>query len=178
LTDTPPQLIAATYRFCPSTGSVSIVEDTLKEPNGIAISPDGKTMYISDTGAVSGTISPQYPSIHGSPFNATGARTIYKYDVIDGGRGLGNKRPIYLAQDWVPDGLKVAANGMVVTGAGHGVDVLDEYGTMILRVQTNYTVQNFAWVTDKDTGNLTELWMMGNGGISRVKWNFAGQELK
>lgn len=178
LTDTAPQLIAATWRFCPSTGSVSVVEDTLMEPNGIAISPDEKTMYISDTGSVTGTISPQYPNIHGSPMNATGPRTIYKYDIVDGGRSLANKRAIYLAQDWVPDGLKVAANGMVVTGAGHGVDVLDEYGTLILRVQTNYTVQNFAWVDDKSTGRLTELWMMGNGGISRVRWNFEGQTLK
>jgi hypothetical protein len=36
-----------------------------------------------------------------------------------------NRRVIYLAQDWAPDGLKVAANGVVVTATGNGVDVLD-----------------------------------------------------
>jgi len=135
-------------------------------------------MYISDTGAVSGVIDPRYPSIHGSAMNATGKRTIYKYDIVDNGMNLANKRAIYLAQDWVPDGLKVAANGMVVTGTGKGVDVLDEFGTLILRIQTNYTVQNFAWVANKmDGGRLTELWMMGNGGISRARWALEGQTL-
>lgn len=47
---------------------------------------------------------------------------------------------MYLAQDWVPGGLKVAANGYIVTGAGFGVDVLDPIGTLLVRVQTNYTV--------------------------------------
>ena len=76
-----------------------------------------------------------------SSYNQTGKRTIYKFDVVDNGNAISGKRPIWLAQDWVPDGLKVAANGMVLTGAGKGVDVLDEYGTLVLRVQTNYTVQ-------------------------------------
>ena len=73
------------------------------------------------------------------------------------GTYIGNKRLIYLAQDWVPDGLKVAANGYVVTGAGYGVDVLDSVGTLWVRVQTNCTVQNFAW-----TGpDLSTFWLMG-----------------
>lgn len=41
------------------------------------------------------------------------------------------------------------------------------------RIQTNYVVQNFAWVGE----NLTEFWLMGNGGISRVRWNLQGQDL-
>lgn len=36
------------------------------------------------------------------------------------------KRPIYRAQDRIPDGLKVAKNAYVVTGAGYGVNVLEE----------------------------------------------------
>lgn len=80
---------------------------------------------------------------------------------------------MYLAQDWIPDGLKVAANGYIVTSAGKGVDVLDETGTLLVRVQTNYTVQNFAW-TGRD---LTTLWLTGIGGISKVEWNLQGQRL-
>jgi len=68
---------------------------------------------------------------------------------------------------------------MVVTAAGKGVDVLDEFGTLIVRIQTNYTVQNFAWAANKmNGGKLTELWMMGNGGISRARWALEGQTLK
>lgn len=102
------------------------------QPNGIAISPDNRHVYISDTGAVTGVIDPRL-NIPGSPFNQTGSRAIYKYDLVDNATHVTGKRPIWYAQDWVPDGVKVAANGMVVTGAGKGVDVLDEYGTLILR---------------------------------------------
>lgn len=110
----------------------------------------------------------------GAHFNATGRRTIYAYNVSDDAMYLFNKRPIYLAQSWVPDGLKTARNGYVVTGAGKGVDVLDVYGTLLVRIQTNYTVQNFAWTgSDYKT-----LWLMGQGGISKVEWNLQGQELK
>ncbi len=152
---------------------MNVVEDRLIQPNGIALSPDEKTMYISDTGAVTGTIAMSLGP-QGVQFNATGKRMIYAYNVSDNAMYLFNKRPIYLAQDWVPDGLKVARNGYVVTGAGRGVDVLDCYGTLLVRIQTNYTVQNFAWTgSDYKT-----LWLMGVGGISKVEWNLQGQELK
>lgn len=171
LTDTAPQLRSASYRFDPKTGSVTIIDDTLQQPNGIALSPDGKNVYISDTGAVSGSILQSGPP--GSPFNQTGPRTIYKYDRVDNGTHITGKRPVWYAQDWVPDGLKVAANGYIVTGAGYGVDILDPYGVLVARIQTNYIVQNFAWVGE----DLTEFWLMGQGGISRVRWNLKGQDL-
>lgn len=173
LTDTPPQLKSASYRFRPSTGAVVMIDDTLVQPNGIALSPDGKNVYISDSGAETGVITPSILNIPGSPYNETGARTVYKYDLVDNGTHITGKRPIWYAQDWIPDGLKVAANGMVVTATGKGVDVLDDVGTLILRVQTEFVVQNFAW-----TGtNLTEFWLVGQGGIARVRWELAGQDL-
>ncbi|KAL8778112.1 MAG: hypothetical protein Q9213_007555, partial [Squamulea squamosa] len=110
LTDTPPQLPTATYRFRPSTGATTIVDDTLAQPNGIALSPDNRTVYISDTGATSGSISPYLPSL-GATFNATGKRTIYAFDLSPDATYLSNKRAFYLSQEGVPDGLKVARNG-------------------------------------------------------------------
>ena len=56
LTDQAPALQTATYRFRPSTGAVSIVEASLVQPNGIAFSPDEKTLYIGDSGAVNSAI--------------------------------------------------------------------------------------------------------------------------
>ena len=91
-------------------------------------------MYISDTGVDTGVIDPRFSSIHGATFNATGKRTVYKYDIVDDGMALVNRRVIYLAQDWAPDGLKDAANGVVVTATGNGVDVLDEFRTLIVRI--------------------------------------------
>lgn len=98
---------------------------------------------------------------------------MYKYDLVDNGTHITGKRPIWLAQDWIPDGLKVAQNGFIVTGTGKGVDVVDPYGVLVLRIQTDFVVQNFAWTGS----NLTDFWMTGQGGIARVSWNLQGQNL-
>lgn len=50
LTDTPPQLPSASYRYSQKTGAVFLVDDTLQQPNGIALHPNLTTLYISDTG--------------------------------------------------------------------------------------------------------------------------------
>jgi len=172
LTDTAPQLPAASYRFNPATGATFVIDTTSAQPNGIAFSPDASTLYISDSGAVAASVTPSLGSI-GAVFNATNQRYIYAFDVDSTGTKITNKRPIYLAQDWIPDGLKVAANGYIVTGTGNGVDIIDPIGQLILRVQCNYTIQNFAWTGQ----NLSTLWMMGNGGISKVEFNLTGQDL-
>ncbi|KAL9625995.1 MAG: hypothetical protein Q9204_007669, partial [Flavoplaca sp. TL-2023a] len=91
LADTPPQLPPATYRFRPSTGALTVVEDTLPQPNGIALAPNNHAVYISDTGAVSGYISPFLPSL-GASFNATRKRTIYTFDLSDDATYLGSQQ--------------------------------------------------------------------------------------
>ena len=172
LGDTPPQLKAASYRFDPKIGAVTMIDDTLIQPNGIALSPDQKHVYISDTGAETGSIIRGGPP--GSPFNQTGPRAVFKYDLCDGGTHITYKRLIWYAQDWVPDGLKVAANGYIVTATGPGIDILDPYGVLIATVQTDFVVQNIAWVGE----DLTETWLVGQGGLARVRWNLKGQDLR
>lgn len=68
----------------------------------------------------------------------------------------------------------MAANGYILTANGYGIDVLDPHGQVLFVIQTNYTVQNFAWTGPE----LKTLWMMGQGGISKVEFDLAGQELK
>jgi sugar lactone lactonase YvrE len=158
--DAKQQLRIASYRFRPSTGAVYTVDDTLLMPNGIALSPDGKTMYLSDTSA----------SRPGQPFNPMGTKTIYAFDLTPDGNNLINKRPIFEAQTGIPDGVKVAKNGYIVTATGSGVDVLDPIGTLLVRIQTNFPVQNLAF-----TGpTLTDLWLTGVGAAARVKWALEG----
>ncbi len=77
--------------------------------------------------------------------------------------------------NFVVDFEELGADLRVVTGAGKGVDIVDPSdGALIVRIQTSYKVQNFA-CTGKD---YKEFWLMGNGVVSRVKWNLQGQELK
>ena len=169
VSSTPPQIEAASYRFRPSTGAVNLVEDSLLYPNGIAFSPDHKTLYITDTAAGSGPYSPDIPSGI-LTYNDTGKRTVYAYKVATSGTTITNKRAVYRAQDYTPDGLKIAQNGYIVTATGHGVDVLDQAGTLLIRIQTNYTAVNIVWA-GKD---FEDLWIVGAGGISRVRWGLKG----
>ncbi|BCR86996.1 SMP-30/gluconolactonase/LRE family protein [Aspergillus chevalieri] len=174
LTDTAPQLPTASYRYNATSGAVFVVEDSITQPNGIAFNPEGTIVYISDTGAGRNTVDPKFGQ-HKNTFNSSvGHRTIYAFDLSEDGTRAMNKRPVYLSPEYVPDGLKVAANGYILTGNGRGVDVLDSFGQLLLTVQTNYTVQNFAWTGPE----LKTLWLMGAGGISRVEWELVGQELK
>ena len=55
----------------------------------------------------------------------------------------------------------------MLTGTGRGADGLSERGELMVRMQTNYTVQDFAWVGD----DLRESWVKGfwggGGGVYR-----------
>lgn len=79
--------------------------------------------------------------------NSTDVCTVYTFNVADSPSGsyVISKRVVYRATELVPDGLKVANNGYVVVATGKGLDVLDPWGSLILRAQTNFSVQNFAW---------------------------------
>lgn len=147
---------------------MTIVDDTLVAPNGIALSPDGKHVYIGDTGT-------EHAETLGGPLflDPTSPRTVYKFDRVDNGTHITGKRPIWQSPDWIPDGLKVAANGYVLAATGTGIDILDPSGVLIARVQTNYMAVNFAWVGE----DLDEFWIVGSGGVSRVRWSLKGQDL-
>jgi sugar lactone lactonase YvrE len=160
---------------------VSIVEDSLDHPNGIAFSPDGKTLYIADSGLIGvGTVATT-GGIYNYPIEltsvSTGKRNIYAYDVVGGDNPyLINKRVIFQALEGAPDGLKVAANGYLVVAAslGTGVDILDANGTPLARIQAKHPVANIAWAGD----DLSTLWLVGFSGITRVKFALKGPALE
>lgn len=123
ITAIPAALPTAVYRFRPSTGAVNVIENGLIEPNGIGLSPDEKTMYITDTGAYYNIIySPTGVPLPPLRYNATDQRTAYAYDVREspGGKYLVNRRPIYVTQEGLPDGFHVARNGYLLAAAGRG----------------------------------------------------------
>lgn len=167
-----PVLRPATYRFRSSTGQVSIVEDSIAQPNGIGMSPDGRTMYISDTGVTDFKDYPANGTLPRYTYNSLGSNSLYAFDVNPSpiGSYLTNKRPIYLAETFADDGFHVAQNGYLLAAEGAGVTVLGEYGEVILRIETGFLINNiqFAGPGRKD------LWVFGEGGISRVNWELVG----
>ncbi|POM76282.1 Hypothetical protein PHPALM_6495 [Phytophthora palmivora] len=79
------------YRFEPSTGVVQVLDDGFVQLNGIELSPDYKTLYVSDTGAQETELDLSRPA------------TIYAYDIVDNKR-LENKRLFAFADSVIPDG--------------------------------------------------------------------------
>lgn len=151
-----------TWRFRPSTGALSIVEDTLGQPNGIGISPDGKTMYITDTGITKFRgapvdILPRYT------YNPFGGKAVYAFDInyAPPGNFLTNKRPIWLAETFADDGFHVSKEGYLLGAAGAGVDILSEWGELIMRIEVGGAINNLQFAG-------SDLWLFGSGGIFRV----------
>lgn len=75
--------------------------------------------------------------------------------------------------EYVPDGIKVSRDGYLLAATGHGIDVLTAEGMPVVRVQTNFTVANLAWVGTGE-GQPGELWVVGRMGVARVKWALKG----
>jgi len=65
----PPQTTQNVYSFNLTSGYLSVLDDTLQVPNGIAFSPDESILYVSDTSALDAGI--------GIPLNNQGHRTVY-----------------------------------------------------------------------------------------------------
>ncbi|KAH8881409.1 gluconolactonase [Thozetella sp. PMI_491] len=175
LTDAVPVLRQNTYRFRPSTGAVSIIDTGIAQPNGIALSPDGKTLYISDTGIANVSLDPATP-IPRYGVSTTGPRSVYALDLVESpaGKRPSSRRPIYFTEDFIDDGLHVAANGFILGAAGFSVDVLSELGELLVKIQTDFYIQNLQFAGP----DLDELWLFGIGKIARVRWSLKGQSGK
>lgn len=161
-----PVHVPATYRFRPSTGALSIVETSLAQPNGIGLSPDGKTMYISDTGVTDFDNVPA-EQIPRYKIDLFGGSALYAFDVHEAppGNFITGKRPIWLPQTFAVDGLHVSREGYVLGAAGTGIDVLSAYGELLLRIEVGGQINNFQFAGE-DAG---ELWLFGPSGIWRVR---------
>lgn len=99
-----PELPASIYRLDPVTGQLACVADDVAGPNGLAFSPDERTLYV-----VASRARP---------------RTIVAFDVSDG-RALVRPRVLIDAADGTPDGLRVDVDGNLWCGWGTGSDALD-----------------------------------------------------
>ncbi|KAL1851988.1 hypothetical protein VTK73DRAFT_9327 [Phialemonium thermophilum] len=167
-----PVLRQNTYRFRPSTGAVSVVESSdVAVPNGIAISPDARTLYLTDTAIADFHLDPAAP-VPRYDIVGTRSKCVYAFDLVDSpaGRYLANKRPIWYPEQFADDGFHAAANGFLVGAAGFSVDVLSQYGELLVKIQTSFYVTNIQFAGPK----LDELWLFGVGEIARVKWNLQG----
>lgn len=102
----PQELPTNVYRWDPATKAVSVAIGDIERPNGLAFSPDERTLYV-----VAGGTTP---------------RAIRAYPVLEDGRRLGpGQALIALEHRDTPDGLRVDVDGNLWCGWGMGADGLD-----------------------------------------------------
>ena len=100
------------YRFDLGTGELRRMAD-FDQPNGLAFSPDGRTLYVSDT-SLSNSEAPGHV--------AGPTHEVVAFDVGEDGARSG-RRLFCHADHGVPDGLKVDRRGWVWITEGDGVHV-------------------------------------------------------
>ena len=115
------------YRHDPHTGVLARMAD-FDQPNGLFFSPDGKTLYVSDTSR----------SIGGP------THEIVAFDVAPDA-SLSNRRFFCHTDHGVPDGFTVDIRGWVWTTAGDGVHILDRDAKRLGYLPTPSTCANLAF---------------------------------
>jgi gluconolactonase len=94
------------YRIDGKTGQAAVMtEGVVQRPNGLAFSPDEKTLYV---------IESQF-----------GERAIYAFDVVDGVKLANGRMIVKCTKEETPDGFRVDIDGNLWCGWGMGSAALD-----------------------------------------------------
>lgn len=114
------------YRIDPRSGAVTIAADDFVRPNGLAFSPDERTLYIADTGAT---------------HVADGPRHIRRFAVAENGT-LSGGEVFATCTAGLFDGFRLDEEGRIWTSAGDGVHCYHPDGTLIGKVRVPEVVAN------------------------------------
>jgi gluconolactonase len=117
------------FRVDPSNGKMTIVADDFMKPNGLAFSPDEKTLYIADSGL---------------SHDPTGPHHIRAFDVSEAGK-LSKGRVFAEVSPGVPDGMRIDTEGNVWTSCQNGVICIDPGGTPLGKIKVPQMVANVAF---------------------------------
>lgn len=136
-------------------GKLTLLTKEVMFPNGIAFSPDEKTLYVS---------------------NADKKNAVwYAFDVKPDGT-LGKKRVIFNVNELaktkpgVPDGMKVDKNGYLFAAAPGGIHVVDPTdGKLLGMFEFDAATANCAWAEDGSV-----LYITSNSAVYRIKLNTKG----
>jgi gluconolactonase len=132
------------YRIDPA-GRLHLLTDDLEGPNGLALSPDERLLYVADV-------------LRG---------TIHLYDVAADG-SLSNDRTF--AQMDTPDGMKVDSEGNVYFGTPDGIRVFSPAGTQLGRILFPERPANMAW----GDADLRTLYVTATTCLYRLRTNVPG----
>jgi len=134
-----------------SNGKLTAPIRDLSLPNGIAFSPNGKTLYISNSG----------PKMF-----------VMKYKVGSGGVLSDASKLIEYPDDPkadVPDGLKVDSLGDIWTSGPGGIRIIAPDGKVLGQIKLPETAANLAWGDDGKTAYIT-----ASSRVYRLRMRIAG----
>jgi gluconolactonase len=130
-------------------GRVHLLINDLSRPNGIALSPDERTLYVA---------------------NSDPARAIWmKYALDDHGNAIYAEEfydatPLVKEMKGLPDGLKVNRKGIIFATGPGGIWIFNQHGVPLGRIETGEATANCALNTDESV-----LFMCADDYLMRVK---------
>jgi gluconolactonase len=127
-------------------GEIEAVARWKTRPNGIALSPDGKILYVGDSDR----------------------HAVVAFD-LDGHGGAGNPRDLVTKIEGVPNGMRTDVNGRIYIGA-KGLDVYSPDGKLLHRLLPNEVITNCAF-GDND---FETLYASGRKMIYRIRLGVKG----
>ena len=135
-------------------GRLTLLTRKIKAPNGIAFSPDERTLYVTD-------VHPDRPAWHA-------------FDVKPDGT-IASGRIFYDASSWKkpnyggPDGMKVDREGNLFAARPGGINVFAPDGKLLGSIETGVPTSNCAW---GDDGSV--LYVTAGTAVHRIRLNTRG----
>jgi gluconolactonase len=145
------------YRLSPD-GNLTLLTKQMTKPNGIAFSPDEKTLYVA---------------------NSDPKKAIWMaFPVRDDGT-LGEGKVFHDATEWagkkkgLPDGMKVDVHGNVFATGPGGVLVFNPHGKLLGLLDTRVNTANCAWGNDGSV-----LYVAADKSLARIQTKTRGKVAK
>ena len=127
------------FRVTPD-GKVTLLAREMTRPNGIAFSPDEKTLYVAQS-------DPERALWMAFPVKGDGT--------LDAGKVLAEVTPMVGKMKGLPDGLKVDRAGNLWATAPGGIHIISPGGKTLGRIETGEATANCAWGGDGSTLYIT-----------------------
>ena len=143
------------YRLDPN-GTLTRLTSAQSRPNGLAFSPDERTLFVSNSGWPEDALLMRYPVLddlslgEGSLFFDTAPLIGQKYT-------------------GTPDGLKLDQSGNIYTTGPGGILILDPEGRHLGTIKTDEVAANLGWGDDGST-----LYITANTSLYKIKTHAVG----
>ena len=135
-----------------ATGRMVLIDDALARPNGLALSPDEKVLYVGDSAT----------------------QTLWAYDLAPDGSASGRRLVVDVTDESKPgrvDGVRVDTEGRVYMTCPGGICVVDPAKREVTeRLATPKRATNLAW----GGADLSELYITALSDVYRVKTRARG----